>query len=99
MTNKEIWVKIINDARWYDGSPHTLEKMIRHFEAQGYVVSQLLQQTQCTTLLEFEKQMPSSTTLSDRLKEYLKTVKPEDLVREFEKLGYEFMPIDEPPIA
>ena len=49
MTNKEIWVKIINDARWYDGSPHTLEKMIRHFEAQGYVVSQLLQQTPCTT--------------------------------------------------
>ena len=40
MTQKELWAKVINDARWYDGSPASLEQITRHFEKQGYVLAQ-----------------------------------------------------------
>lgn len=35
---KELWVKVINDARWYDGKPQTLQQLIEHFNNQGIVV-------------------------------------------------------------
>ena len=31
-TENEIWAQVINDARWYDGTPQTLTKMIDHFK-------------------------------------------------------------------
>ncbi|MBT0607626.1 hypothetical protein [Aequorivita echinoideorum] len=35
---KELWAKVINDARWYDGTPQMLEQLTEHFNKQGIVV-------------------------------------------------------------
>lgn len=39
MTTKEMWATIINDARWYDGTPQMLTQLSEHFEKQGYIIS------------------------------------------------------------
>ncbi len=35
---KELWAKVINDARWYDGTPEMLEQLTEHFNRQGIKV-------------------------------------------------------------
>lgn len=35
----EIWAKIINDARWYDGTPQGLKKLTEHFKGKYDVVN------------------------------------------------------------
>lgn len=35
---KELWAKVINDARWYDGTPQMLQQLTEHFNKQGITV-------------------------------------------------------------
>ena len=35
---KELWAKIISDARWHDGTPQGLQKLTKHFIDQGIQV-------------------------------------------------------------
>jgi hypothetical protein len=35
---KELWAKVINDARWYDGTPQMLKQLTEHFNKQGITV-------------------------------------------------------------
>ena len=35
---KELWAKVINDARWYDGTPKMLQQLTEHFNKQGITV-------------------------------------------------------------
>lgn len=39
-SEKEIWAKIINDARWYDGTPERLSRMIDHFKKNGFIIKE-----------------------------------------------------------
>ncbi len=39
-TDNELWVRVINDARFYDGSPQDLEKLIQHFKSIGITITE-----------------------------------------------------------
>lgn len=38
-TQEELWAKVINDCRWYDGSPQNMVEIREHFRRQGIVIT------------------------------------------------------------
>lgn len=51
---KEIWAQIINDARFYDGTPQMLVQITEHF-ATHYTIAQKLKQPDVSGELPLEQ--------------------------------------------
>lgn len=38
-SQEELWAKVINDARFYDGSPNSLHQLTKFFQKQGFTLT------------------------------------------------------------